>query len=144
MSWVWFWMALIGMPAAMRPMTGTDTGAAVDDVDGGGGEVALPRLPSMTLGWKPARPRRAACRILVFGQLDDLDGARAVRQAADEAALHQRRDQPVDAGLRLQIERVLHLVEGGRHAVSCMRAWMKSSSSFCFSVSIRPPGLPRR
>ena len=51
-----------------------------------------------------------------LGQLDDLDGAGAVGQAADEAALLQRRDQAVDAGLRAQVERVLHLVEGGRHA----------------------------
>ena len=51
-----------------------------------------------------------------FGQLDHLDGARPVGQAADEAALLQRRDQPVDAGFGAQVERVLHLVEGGRHA----------------------------
>ena len=50
------------------------------------------------------------------GQLDDLDGARPVGQAADEAALFQRRDQPVDAGFGAQVERVLHFVEGGRHA----------------------------
>jgi hypothetical protein len=51
-----------------------------------------------------------------FRQLDDLDGAGAVRQPADEAALFQRGDQAVDAGLGAQIERILHLVEGGRHA----------------------------
>ncbi len=37
-------------------------------------------------------------------------------QAADEAALLQRRDQPVNAGFGAQIERVLHLVEGRRNA----------------------------
>ena len=51
-----------------------------------------------------------------FRQLDHLDGAGTVRQAADEAALLQRRDEPVDAGFGTQIESVLHLVEGGRHA----------------------------
>ena len=51
-----------------------------------------------------------------FRQLDHLDGARPVRQAADEAALLERGDQAMDAGLRAQVERVLHLVEGGRHA----------------------------
>ena len=51
-----------------------------------------------------------------LGQLDHLDGARPIRQAADEAALLQRRDQAVDPGLRAQVERILHLVEGGRHA----------------------------
>jgi hypothetical protein len=39
-----------------------------------------------------------------------------VRQTADEAALLQRRDQPVDARLGRQVQRLLHLVEGGRHA----------------------------
>src|SRR3546814_382007 len=39
-----------------------------------------------------------------------------MRQAADEAALLQRRDQPMDARLGLEVERVLHLVEGWRDA----------------------------
>ena len=51
-----------------------------------------------------------------LGQLDDFDGARAVRQAADEAALFQSRDQPMDAGFGAQVERILHLVEGRRDA----------------------------
>ena len=37
-------------------------------------------------------------------------------QAADEAALLQRRDQPVDAGFRGQVQRLLHLVERGGDA----------------------------
>ena len=69
----------------------------------------------MTLGWKPAAGRGARSPV-VLGQADDLDGAGAVGQAADEAALDERRDQAVDAGLRLEVEGVLHLVEGGRHA----------------------------
>ena len=68
----------------------------------------------MTLGVKPRPAADAVADRL--GQLDHLDRARPVRQAADEAALLQRRDQPVDAGFGAQIERVLHLVEGGRHA----------------------------
>ena len=71
-----------------------------------------------------------------FGQPDHLDGARPVGQAADEAALLQRRDQPVDAGFRAQVERILHLVEGGRHAASFRRSWMKRRSSSCLRVSI--------
>src|SRR6187551_668152 len=51
-----------------------------------------------------------------LGQLDDFDGAGAVGQAADEAALFQGGDQAVDAGLGAEVERILHLVEGGRHA----------------------------
>jgi hypothetical protein len=44
------------------------------------------------------------------------DGPGAIGQAADEAAFLQRRDQSVDAGLRPQVQSVLHFVEGGRHA----------------------------
>src|SRR5713101_5916864 len=51
-----------------------------------------------------------------FGKLDDFDGAGAIGQAANEAALLQRGDEAVDAGLRAQIQRVLHLVEGRRNA----------------------------
>src|SRR4051812_32587354 len=51
-----------------------------------------------------------------FRQLDDLDGAGAIGQATDEAALFQRRDQAVDAGLGAQIQRILHFVEGGGNA----------------------------
>ena len=50
-------------------------------------------------------------RLERLGQPGDLDGAGAVRQAADEAALLERGDEPVDAGLRPQVERILHLVE---------------------------------
>src|SRR5205823_11437720 len=49
-------------------------------------------------------------------QLDDFDGAGAVGQAADEAAFLQRRNEAVNSGFRAQVERVLHLVEGGRYA----------------------------
>src|SRR6185436_1835751 len=45
-----------------------------------------------------------------------LDGTRPVGQAADEAALLQRRDQPVDARLGPQVEGVLHLVKRRRNA----------------------------
>ncbi len=51
-----------------------------------------------------------------FGKLDDFDGARPVGQAADEAALLKRRDEAVDAGLRPQVERILHLIERGGNA----------------------------
>ncbi len=67
----------------------------------------------MTLGVKP---RRAVPGIgAEFGQLDDLDGAGAVGQPADEAAFFQCGDQPVDAGLGAQVQRILHFVERGRN-----------------------------
>ena len=75
----------------------------------------------MTLGWNPRcgaidATRRATGEVLIFGELDDLDGAGAMRQAANEAPFDERRDQAMDAGLRAQIERVLHFVERGRYA----------------------------
>jgi hypothetical protein len=61
-----------------------------------------------------AARRRDGCR---FRQTEHLDGPRPVRQAADEIALFERKDQTMDAGLRTQIERLLHLVEGRRDAL---------------------------
>ena len=51
-----------------------------------------------------------------IGQPQHFQRTRPVGQAADEAALLQRRDQAVDAGLGSEVERVLHFVEGGRDA----------------------------
>src|SRR4051812_47962951 len=51
-----------------------------------------------------------------LGHLDDLDGARPVGEAPDEATLLERGDQAVDTRFRAQIERVLHLVERRRHS----------------------------
>src|SRR6266481_7592504 len=51
-----------------------------------------------------------------LGQLDHLDGAGTIGQAANEAAFLQSCDEAVDARLRAEVERILHLVEGGRYA----------------------------
>ena len=74
------------------------------------------------------RGRRHAVRHR-FGQLDHLDGAGAVWQAADEAALLQRRDQAVNAGFGAQVERILHLVERRRHA-RLLEALMDKAQEF--------------
>src|SRR5262249_2115058 len=63
-----------------------------------------------------ARATRADAVRNRLRQLDHLDGAGTIGQAANEAALLQRRDEPMDPGFRAQIERVLHLVEGRRHS----------------------------
>jgi hypothetical protein len=52
----------------------------------------------------------------VLRQFHHLQSAGALLQPLDEAALFQRCDQPVDAGLGFQVQRILHLVEGGRNA----------------------------
>jgi hypothetical protein len=49
-------------------------------------------------------------------KLDHLNCASAIRQAANEAALFQCSNETVDTRLRAQVQRVLHLVEGGRNA----------------------------
>ncbi len=112
MVWLLVWIASIGVPAAMRPITGTATGRPLSSSEAGAdaAEIALDHARG------EAAPVAAAAMVRHFGQLDHLDGARAIGQPADEAALLQRRDQPVDAGFGAQIERILHLVEGGRHA----------------------------
>ncbi len=107
------WIASTGTPAAIRPITGTLTvwGRLSPSATWG----TRPKLPSITLGEKP-RERCARGLRHRFGQPHDLHGARPVGQAAHEAALLERGDQPVDAGLRLEVERLLHLVEGRGYA----------------------------
>ena len=59
----------------------------------------------------PARARRGR-----FRQTQNFERAGAIGQAADEAAFLERENQPMNPRLRPQVERVLHLVEGRRHA----------------------------
>ena len=70
-------MASIGVPAAIRPMTGTTTGSTIGSPPETG--RTRPRLPSMTLGEKPRA--RGAAGVSRFGQAEHLDGAGAVGQA---------------------------------------------------------------
>ncbi len=65
----------------------------------------------MTLGVNPRARLEPKPWATDFRQLDHLDRARAIRQPADEAALLERGDQPVNAGFRAQVERILHFVE---------------------------------
>ena len=52
----------------------------------------------------------------VFRQPHDFERTSPLFHAPEEAALLERRDQPVDARFGAQIERVLHLVKGRRNA----------------------------
>lgn len=72
-----------------------------------------------------------------LGQLHDLDRAGPVGQPPDEATLLQRRDQAVNAGLRPQVERLLHFVETRGTPSRCTRRLMKSRRSSCFLVNMR-------
>jgi len=60
--------------------------------------------------------REAAAGLLLAGRvgfrkLDDLERASPVRQTANEPAFFECRDQTVNAGLRRQVERILHFIE---------------------------------
>ena len=50
MVWLRVWIASIGVPAAMRPITGTATGLPPSSSEPA---RTRPRLPSITLGVKP-------------------------------------------------------------------------------------------
>src|SRR5581483_5876575 len=52
----------------------------------------------------------------LLGQLDDLQRACAMREALDEAALLEAADQPMNARLGLEVERLFHLLERRRDA----------------------------
>ena len=53
----------------------------------------------------------------VLWQANNLQCSGAMRQAPDEAAFLQPGDQAVDARFGLEIQRVLHLLEGWRHTL---------------------------
>ena len=93
-------IASIGMPAAMRPCSGSSMMS-----------LALAAAGIWTCGL--ARRRRLAG---LLGHLDHFERARPVGQAADEAALLERRDQPVHPRFGFEVERILHLLERRRHA----------------------------
>ena len=112
MEWVWSWMAEIGVPAAIRPMTGTWLTEA-RPVSPAGASALRPSEPSITAGLEGAALRGGR---RAFRQFQYFQSTGAVRQAADEATLLQRCDETMDAGLRLQVQGVLHLVERGRDA----------------------------
>ena len=50
-----------------------------------------------------------------FRQLDHFQGAGAVGHALEKAPLFQRHDQPMHAGLGLEIQGILHFLERGRN-----------------------------
>ena len=112
---VWSWMAEIGTPAAIRPMTGT-TARAVAAVIAGRDRLHLAEIALDDIGREIAAawaPRLGEWR---FGQLDHLERAGPVGHAPQEAALLERQDQAMDAGLGLEIQRILHFLERGRNA----------------------------
>src|SRR5271154_5440989 len=68
---------------------------------------------TLRLAPRRGRPLRV-CDI--FWEPHDLERTCPLFHAPEEAAFLERRDQTVNPGLRAQIKRVFHLVEGGRYA----------------------------
>ena len=117
-EWLRFWIAEIGVPAAMRPITGTITDLLLLSACGGGaGIAALARPaspPSTTLGLK--RPRAGPFAI-------DVSGRRMTSSA--RARFGRRRMKP-------------------RSSSAVIRRWMpdfdfRSSASF---ISSKDGGMP--
>ena len=54
----------------------------------------------------------------LLGHLDHFKRARAMRQTAEKPALLERRNQPVNARFRAQLDRLFHLLEGGGGVVA--------------------------
>ena len=74
----------------------------------------LPSRGSSRVSLAAEAARGAGGRL--FRQFGHFKSAGAVGEAADEAAFLQGRDQPVNARLGRQIQRLLHLVERGGDA----------------------------
>src|SRR3954452_18642700 len=136
MVWLRVCSASIGVPAAMRPITGTATGrlpssSAPLPPDG----RTLPRLPSITLGVKPRRPLALL--------LPDSSGSFITSMA--RARLGRRRMMPRSSSAVIRrwmpdLERrssasLISSKEGGTPA-SFSRSLMNRRSSYCLRVSI--------
>ena len=127
-------MASIGTPAAIRPMTGTLTvwGRLSPSADLRHADQA-----SFDHAWREtARPTGSERLGHRIRQPHDLHGAGPVRQAPHEAALLECGDQAVDAGFRFEVQRFLHLVEGGRHARLLQALMDEHEQLFLLGVSI--------
>ena len=63
------------------------------------------------IGGKCRRRRLHRARPTAFGHAQHFQRARPIGQAADELAFLQRADQPVNARLGFQVERLLHFLK---------------------------------
>ena len=138
-TWLLVWIASIGVPAAMRPMTGTATGRAPSSSEA---VRTRPRLPSITLGVNP----RARLVPMPWAT----DSGNLITSIA-RARLGRRRMKPRSSSAVMRrwipdFERrssasFISSKEGGT-PVSFRRSWMKRSSSNCFRVNILASPIP--
>ena len=129
-----FWIASTGVPAAMRPITGTATGRVLSSSADGG--RTRPRLPSMTLGTKPRdrpleTPWLTDSGSLITSMARARFGKRRIKPRSSSAVI--RRWMP-DFERRSSAS-FISSKDGGIPA-SFNLSWMKRSSSYCLRVSI--------
>src|SRR3989440_5275322 len=133
MVWLRVCSASIGVPAAMRPITGTATGRLLSSSPPPLEVRTLPRVPSMTLGVKPRRPL----------PLPDSSGSLITSMA--RARLGSRRMKPRSSSAvisrwmpdfeRRSSASFISSKEGGTPD-SFRRSLMNRRSSYCLRVSI--------
>src|SRR5664279_932735 len=140
MVWLRVCSASIGVPAAMRPITGTATGRSPPSSPPELLVRSLPRLPSMMLGVNPRRP-----------PLPPPDNSGSLITSMARARLGRRRMNPRSSSAVMRrwmpdFERrssasFISSKEGGTPA-SFSRSLMKRRSSYCLRVSIarKSPG----
>src|SRR5262245_5441662 len=132
-------MALIGTPAAMRPISGTLPERMSANPGGGDVSCGVRRaLPSMTLGEKPVR-RCWPASVMASGSLmTSIARARCGRRRMkprSSSAMIRRCTPDFDCSASASF---ISSKEGGT-PVSWRRALMKTSSSFCLVVSMKYP-----
>ena len=119
------WIASIGVPAAMRPITGSSTEAAsTGSADGG----RPGRPPSMTAGLKPA---------------SSVSGSFTISMARARCARRRMKPRSSSAVIsrwmpdfeRRSSASFISSKDGGTPS-RCSRRWMKCKRSYCLRVSI--------
>ena len=137
-------MASIGTPAAIRPMTGTETAAPASSslLAAGlrtGSAALLPRLPSITLGanfLEGASPGAIDSGNRSTSSARARLGSRRMNPRSSSAVM--RRWMPdFDARSKASF---ISSKDGGMPA-SFKRSWMNINSSCCLRVSIATPGI---
>src|ERR1700733_7671050 len=136
MVWLRVCSASIGVPAAMRPITGTATGRLPSSSEPPPADGrTLPRLPSMTLGVEPRRPLPpplpASSGSLITSMARARLGRRRMKPRSSRAVI--RRWMP-DLERRSSAS-FISSKEGGTPD-SFRRSLMKRRSSYCLRVSI--------
>ena len=79
-----------------------------------------------------------------FWQSQDFDGPGAIGQPANEAALLERHDEPMNSRFRAQLQRFFHFVERRGHPSLLQALVDEANSSLCFFVNISVSKVPPR